>query len=249
MACSLREGLLMSEPSPDDDFDGEVSASTGWNPLAWLGNFVSNRGKELLAAGVLSGMTLAIYTSWDALQQRMNDYIVAAAVEELNRDDSRLTGPIGKVLKRLRESEVGSLKVGNFWLTPSNRAYTVYLYFPKGYKGKLFYRLNGVSDRKYVVLVLPDGTNLRMKNTEASIDLAQYVEAGSTLEAQGIEGIIERPGALRDLHGVTFQLAGEDTDEPVINDPSHSAANNDERVWQLQESKSTTSRSSRQQSI
>lgn len=223
----------MSEKrSPQDNVSGGEGAASSWswNPLTWLGNLFSNRGKELLAVGILSIVSLVAYASWDALKQRLNDYIITIAVDELNRDDSRLFSPIGKVMRKLRESEVGSLKAGSFWLTPSNRAYTLYLYFPKGYKGKLFYRLKGVSDRKYVVLVLPDGTNLHMKNTEASINLAQYVDVGSTLEAQGIEGIIERPGALRDLHGITFQLAGEEADEPVTDDLSGTDDNSTERV-------------------
>jgi hypothetical protein len=164
--------------------------------LYWLGELFSNRAKELVAGAVLTIAGVLTFTTWGIFEQRFNSYIIDAAVAELGRDDSRLAAPIEKIFERVRKAEVGALNAGNFWLTPSNRAYTLYIYFPDGHDGKLFYRLNGASENRYVVLVL------------------QYVKAQAGLEGQGIEGIIERPGALKDLRAITFQLAGSEVDQP-----------------------------------
>ena len=183
--------------------------------LRWLGELFSNRGKELLALAVLSVVSALAYANWEVFRGRVDDYIIDAAVIELGRDKGRLAAPIEKLVERARKAEVGTLNAGSFFLTPSNRAYTVYIYFPTGHEGKLSYRLTGDTDDKDVVLVLPDGTSHKLNNTEANINLAHYVQqAQGSLESQGIDGIVEPLGALKDVRAITFQLVGPGVDDP-----------------------------------
>lgn len=183
------------------------------NPFSWLGDLFARRGKELIAAAVLSVGGVLTYAIWGVFDQKVKDYIVTTTVDELSSDGSRLREPVEKIFQDARRSEVGALNAGNFWLTPANRAYSLYVYFPAGYQGKLFYRLHGVTEKKYVNLVLPNGAVHALKDHEASIDLAKFVQQfEGGLELQGIEGLIERPGALKELRAITFQLAGAGVD-------------------------------------
>lgn len=183
----------------------------------WLFEFVSGRSKQFILAGVLSASSVVLFTTWEVYEKRVRDYIVGTTIAELNATDSRLRQPIEQIFEHKRKSEVGSLNVGSFWLTPENRAYSIYVYYPSGHTGKIFYRLSGVTDKKYVLLVMPNGTSVRMKNTESVIDLAKYVESQSALRRQGVDGIFETPRAFKELHAITFQLAGADVDSALAN--------------------------------
>lgn len=202
---------------------GEPPPSDNSGVLYWLGDLFSKRGKEIIASAVLSAVGIASYANLGFFEQRARDFIVDATVSDLNSDNSKLIDPISKLFAETRKSEVGALNAGQFWLTPSSRAYTLYIYFPqapKKYTGKIFYTLKGVSENKYVVLILPNGKSMRIEDTESSIDLAKYIDVGTSLERQGIEGILDQPGALKNLRAITFQLAGPALDAPASDDKS-----------------------------
>ena len=81
-------------------------------------------------------------------QDKAKGLVAEAILAELERDHGRFHGPIQKIFEGARQTEVGTLSAGEFVLTPTNRAYTVYVYYPEGYKGKLYYSLEGVSSPK-----------------------------------------------------------------------------------------------------
>jgi hypothetical protein len=199
--------------------------------LRWFGDLFFNRAKELIALGTLSVVTLLVWMLWEKIQQQTHHYIVDAAIAELERDNGRFHGPIQKIFEGARQSEVGTLSAGEFVLTPTNRAYTVFVYYPEGYKGKLYYSLEGVSSPKSVTILLPNGDRGPIKKTESSIDLAKSIEPRrGTLSDQGIDGVFDSPTALGDIRAFTFQLTGEDADTPPTGE---AGASDTERPQQI----------------
>ncbi len=148
-------------------------------------------------------------------QDKAKGLVAEAILAELERDHGKFHGPIQKIFEGARQTEVGTLSAGEFVLTPTNRAYTVYVYYPEGYKGKLYYSLEGVSSPKSVSIFLPNGERGPIKKSESSIDLAKAIEPRrGALGNQGIDGVFDSTTALGDIRAFTFQLTGEETDTP-----------------------------------
>ncbi|MEX2166702.1 MAG: hypothetical protein WD852_06740 [Methyloceanibacter sp.] len=183
--------------------------------LRWFGDLFYRRSLEIIALTTLSAAGTLAIMMWGTIERHAHSYIVDIAIAELERDNGRFHGPIQKIFEGARQSEVGTLSAGEFVLTPTNRAYTVYVYYPEGYKGKLYYSLEGVSSPKSVTILLPNGDRGPIKKTESSIDLAKSIEPRrGTLSDQGIDGVFDSQTALGDIRAFTFQLTGEDADTP-----------------------------------
>lgn len=161
-------------------------------------------------AVIVTAVTTVTLASWGYLQKWTKDFIVEATVLELNKENNRLLEPIKKTIERLRSSEIGALNVGNFVLTTSNPQYLLPIYIPSDHVGQLSIMLTGdlMPKESYVVLMLPNGKKFTIDKAEVTIDLAAYMRMESSPEPDEQESLVLRPGYLKGLRTLTFQLAG-----------------------------------------
>ena len=165
-------------------------------------------------------VAFVFWAGWTIIKTEVDAYIARSVTAELQREDGLLSVALKKRLDHLRQSEVGAINVGTFFLTPSNRSYTHYVYFPEGYKGKMFYQVKGkiIPECRYVVLSFPDAKPIPLKNSEDSIVLERYFQRSSS-QARALDDIFERnntlAGVYKSLRGITFQLEGQSTDEGI----------------------------------
>jgi hypothetical protein len=146
--------------------------------------------------------------------EKQPDVIITAVVNELARDvkNNRLVSPLRRTIESLREFEVGALHVGSFTLTPSNSSYSLFLYFPENYTGKLALSLDGVSgSEKYVVLQPPDCEAIDIQDTEFAVSLEGYLNDTAGCKQKRLPFRDMRP-ELKELRALTFQLKGTKTD-------------------------------------
>jgi hypothetical protein len=220
-------GVAMSDPS------------TGNNPKPaspnWIWELFSSLTVDPLKKAVGASVgALAVgvgWGLWNFADSQIRTYISGLVLTELKKDESDVTksiksivteellkenGELAKAFKetlaKVRRSEVGAVNVGSFTLTPTNRSYTVLIYFPEKYTGKILYQIKGniVPDCRYVVLSTPTGAVIKLDQA-ASINLEKYFDSGND-QALQLAGIIERPAqskSLQDnLKAITFQLDG-----------------------------------------
>jgi len=163
----------------------------------------------ILALIVGAATTIAL-ASWGYLQKWTKDFIIDATVLELNKENNRLIEPIKKTIAHLRSSEIGALSVGNFVLTTSSPQYLLPIYIPSDHVGQMSIMLTGdfVPKESYVVLMLPNGKKYNIDKPEVTIDLAAYMRMENSPEPDLSESLTLRPGYLKGLRTLTFQLAG-----------------------------------------
>jgi len=135
----------------------------------------------------------------------------ATVTSDLLKDNGELDKAFKEKLGKLRKSEAGVVNVGSFSLTPTNRSYTMAIYYPAKYTGKIFYQIKGniVPDCRYVVLATPSGKAIKLA-PDSFINLEHYF--GAANEQAQFAGILERPresNALQNnIKAITFQLDG-----------------------------------------
>lgn len=179
----------------------------------WIAELLTKRIREVVGTAVLAGLAAAFWFGWNVAEARIKKYIIDVIAAELSeRGNHNLSAPLKANLKAWRESEVGAMNLGSFTLTPSNRAYTLFVYLPDGHAGKIYYKITGdiVPKRRFVVLVMPNGKVRRIENLEESLDLSKFLSSASRIEES--DDFVERPAYAKGMKAITFQLEGPDTD-------------------------------------
>lgn len=185
----------------------------------WLLDIISENAKKLIGGGVAAFVLASALAVWTIMETRVKNFIIAAVAEKmLKEDEDDFSKAFKTAVARVRKSEAGSISVGSFLLTPTNRSFTLYVYFPDGYNGKIFYSLKGdlIPEKRYVVLATPEKKPEPLILSEDAIILERYFRATSA-QAAMINDYLERgssKGPLKSgLRPITFQLEGADTDE------------------------------------
>jgi hypothetical protein len=125
----------------------------------WLLDIVADNAKKFIGGGIAALALASALAVWAIVEARLKSFIVTAVAEEMlkeNEDD--FSKAFQQAVARVRKSEVGEISVGSFFLTPANRSFTLYVYFPDGYSGRMFYNLKGdvIPKKRYVVLATPE---------------------------------------------------------------------------------------------
>jgi hypothetical protein len=205
----------------------------------WLSDVFSENAKKLIASAIGAGLAALAIPAWSFIQTKMQAFVTNTVIEESTKEDSPLSDTFKKLVRRERQSEALVASAGNFTLTPTNRSFTLYIYFPQGCKGKFYYAIKGdlVPKKRYVVLAPPSSKPIPLVQAESSIILEKYFQP-STGQSAVFEDVFEQSksegGLQKNLHSITFQLEGIDTDEDV---PSTLAGSTSRS--QLQEAKSS----------
>ncbi len=195
--------------------------------LKWFLDILSENAKKLAAAAIGAAIFAVAVPIWGYIQGSAKAFIVTTVVEESSKDSGVLPETLRDMVRRVRQSEASAVSAGNFILTPSNRSFTLYIYFPEGYKGKFYYALRGdlVPKRRYVVLAPPTSRPIPLDHEESSIILEKYFQP-STGQAAVIADVFEQnKSSVRlqnSLRSITFQLEGAETDEQAPPTPATS---------------------------
>jgi hypothetical protein len=180
-----------------------------------LMGFFSNNIVSILGSGVVAILLFVFWTTWESYKVKLKDFIIETTALELAAENNRLVPAITKTIQALRKSEVGSLVAGNFVLTPSNPSYTLYIYFPDGYSGKLHYKISGViiPNRRYVALVTAKEL-VPISNIQDWYDLSKLTKEAPTSQASLNDELFKDDSRnfLKGLRAITFQLQGPDSD-------------------------------------
>jgi len=200
----------------------------------WLFDLFADNAKKVIGGGIAATALACGLALWAMTESRVKSFIVAAVTEEMLKDgEGDFSNAFNKAVARVRKLEAGSIAVGSFFLTPTNRSFTLYIYFPDGYTGKMFYSLKGdiVPKKRYVVLASPEKKPEPLVLSEDAIILEKYFKATSA-QAAMIDDFLERGSTKGPLKGslrpITFQLEGTDTDQQTglrLELASHDASN------------------------
>jgi hypothetical protein len=186
----------------------------------WFTDIVADHAKKLIAGAIGAGAVAIAVPIWAFVQGSAKGFIVNTVVEESAKDGSSLSTSFEEIIRRVRQSESSAVSAGNFTLTPANRTFTLYLYFPEGYRGKFYYALKGnvAPKKRYVVLAPPTSKPIPLVQEQNSIILEKYFQP-STGQAAVIADIFEHGKASERVHNnlrsITFQLEGIETDEDL----------------------------------
>jgi hypothetical protein len=181
----------------------------------WLKEVFAENAKKLLGGGLAAAALALVTVTWLAFESNVKAFIIKTTVENLSKEDGELSVALKTALTKLRQSDVGALTVGNFLLSTASRSFTLYFYFPDGYKGKIFYTLKGevIPNKRYVVLAPPNSKPIPLKLNEDSIILEKYFQPASG-QAELLKDIFEGSSSSQkfqnSLRAVTFQLEGSD---------------------------------------
>jgi len=184
--------------------------------LKWFQDIASDNAKKVLGGGLVAVALGFFAWAWLIVEGSVKAFIVRTAVEDLSKEDGALPVALKATLTKIRQSDVGALTVGNFQLTAANRSFTLYVYFPDGYKGKIFYSLKGdiIPRKRYVVLAPPNSKPIPLKQDEDSIILEKYFQPTSG-QAALLDDIFEKSASTHkfqnNLRAITFQLEGTDS--------------------------------------
>lgn len=192
-----------------------------------LKTFIADHSKKLLNGGLLAIATAALALAWTSIEARVQAYIVKTTADNLVKDSGELPAALKTALTNIRQSDVGALTVGNFLLNAANRSFTLYVYFPEGYKGKIIYTLKGdiVPKKRYVVLAAPNSKPIPLKLEEGAIVLEKYFQP-PTGQAALLHDVFDDSPTRKlqtGLRPITFQLEGSDTDTPARADAAASS--------------------------
>jgi hypothetical protein len=186
----------------------------------WLKEVFAENAKKLLGGGLAAAALALVTVTWLAFESNVKAFIIKTTVDNLSKEDGELSVALKTALAKLRQSDVGALTVGNFLLSTASRSFTLYFYFPDGYKGKIFYTLKGevIPNKRYVVLAPPNSKPIPLKLNEDSIILEKYFQPASG-QAELLKDIFEGSSSSQkfqsSLRAVTFQLEGSDLN-PVV---------------------------------
>jgi len=193
-----------------------------------LKSLLAEHGKKLLNGGLIAVVTAALALAWSSIEERVQAYIVKTTADNLVKDNGELPTALKAALTNIRQSDVGALTVGSFLLNASNRSFTLYVYFPEGYKGKIIYTLKGdiVPKKRYVVLAAPNSKPIPLKLEEGAIVLEKYFQP-PTGQAALLHDVFDDSPTRKlqtGLRPITFQLEGSDTDPAAHSDSASNSA-------------------------
>ena len=183
----------------------------------WLIGILVTGLTTLVTSGVVAVLGYVFWTSWASYEAQIKEYIVETVRHELDLGDtSRVLTAIDQ--GRLRKLEVGAINAGSFTLTATNRSQTVYVYFPIGHTGKVYYKFTGdiIPNERYIALQCPDNRAIPIETSEGIINL-QTCFKNASKQAEQIQEVFENDlalkGALKNLRAFTFQLVGSEFSE------------------------------------
>jgi hypothetical protein len=188
----------------------KAQAPAGSKVLALLSKNIT----AVIGSGIGAALLFVFWTTWENYEIRLKNFIIQTTVEEMNKENNRLTSALSKAMGALRKSEVGALHAGNFVLTPTNRSYRLYIYFPDGYSGVLHYKITGdiIPKRRYIALQGPKSQAIPISDMQGSLDLAKYLQFTASEQAQINEELFNKTDFVKGLRAITFQLEGSDSD-------------------------------------
>jgi len=169
--------------------------------------------KTYIVAGIVSIASYVGWVAWHAADTQIKNYVAAAISEQLKDDKSVVYMSLSSAMNRMRRSEVGSISVGNFVLTHASPSYTLFIYFPENYTGKLYYQFEGniASNCQRVVLQLPNQPAKPLSADDHSIDLVKVAQSMSKQAEQlNDNDVVEwdeaKKSLRKNLRALTFQL-------------------------------------------